>query len=432
MKKKKNNAPEATEGVKDNENGKVDNTTDEPTRISVDDSTADESATLTQTSDSEVSGDVAFDKKPLADNASDDNHSTTFVDAAEGDPVDSNEDTASSISRTDDTVETDNSLADNETEGNVFIVEENENTDGAPSEADGASNDKSISDTAEPTAEREDDGKKDVEDTHVDKALGDLEGIIEYVKKDEAAGAKSETEAEEDDSESSLSDEKNHLIDALDQNIVTRRRNRKPRHAEPSDDSDGQSTRKIDALFDFIELFVFTLAAVLIITAFLVRHSVVDGDSMMDTLHDKENLLISNLFYDPKPGDIIVVEDFSTALKKPIVKRVIAVGGQTVRVQKDGVYIDGEREKGEDYIFIDEVNYEYEVYPSSALGDNDTLVYVPGEYYEFTVPDGELFVMGDHRNKSTDSRDIGTVDEDAVLGRVILRFYPFDKFGTVD
>ena len=198
------------------------------------------------------------------------------------------------------------------------------------------------------------------------------------------------------------------------------------RHAEKENKS-----RRVDGLFDFIELFVFTLAAVLLITTFLFRHSVVEGDSMLGTLHDGEALIISDLFYEPERGDIVVVEDFSTVLKKPIIKRVIAIGGDTVRITKTAVYVNGEK-LIEPYVFTDGLTYYYDVYPSLPLLNNDTLVVEPGEYYELTVPEGELFVMGDHRNLSTDSRDIGTVDEDAVLGRALLRFYPFDKFGKVD
>ena len=268
--------------------------------------------------------------------------------------------------------------------------------------------------------------------TNAYKALGELEGVEEFIKRDgsENSSAEDTDEAVGEESEGAHAEGLDERIIALDEGIKDKRKAVKARNAS-ADEEDGESTRKIDGLFDFIELFVFTLTAVLIITSFFVRHSVVDGDSMLGTLHDGENLLISDLFYDPKVGDIIVVEDFSTDLKKPIVKRVIATGGQTVRIQRDGVYVDGEK-LVESYVFTDGLPYEYEVYPSSAIKENDTLVYVAGEYYEFTVPDGELFVMGDHRNKSTDSRQIGTVDEDAVLGRVILRFYPFDKFGSVD
>ncbi|MBR3681491.1 MAG: signal peptidase I [Clostridia bacterium] len=190
-------------------------------------------------------------------------------------------------------------------------------------------------------------------------------------------------------------------------------------------------SRRVDGLFDFIELFVFTLAAVLIITSFVVRHSVVEGDSMLGTIHSGETLIISDLFYEPRVGDIVVVDDHSTALKKPIIKRVIAVGGDTVRVTKVGIAVNGVL-LDEPYVYTDGLAYTYSVYPSEAYSSNETLTVEVGVYYEFVVPEGELFVLGDHRNMSTDSRDIGTVDVDAVVGRVLLRVFPFDVFGRVE
>ena len=207
--------------------------------------------------------------------------------------------------------------------------------------------------------------------------------------------------------------------------------------AEEKADSEGAADtetkpkgRFIDALYDFVELAIFTLAAIMILTSFFFRHSIVEGDSMLGTLEDGEHLIISDFMYEPRPGDIVVVEDYSTALKKPIIKRVIATGGQKVRIEADGVTVDGEKLK-EEYVYFSVGGYYYDIYPSQALLENETLAIAPGLFYEFVVPEGEIFVMGDHRNNSTDSRHIGTVDEEAVIGRVVLRFLPFDKFGPV-
>ena len=190
-------------------------------------------------------------------------------------------------------------------------------------------------------------------------------------------------------------------------------------------------SRFVDSVFDFVELAIFTLAFIMILTSFFFRHSIVEGDSMLGTLEDGQHLIISDFMYEPKFGDIVVVEDYTTALKKPIIKRVIATEGQKVRIAKEGIYVDG-RYLRENYVYTSVEGYYYDVYPSVALLENETLTITPGLFYEFYVPEGELFVMGDHRNRSTDSRDIGTVRVDAVLGKVILRVYPFDSFGGVD
>ena len=190
---------------------------------------------------------------------------------------------------------------------------------------------------------------------------------------------------------------------------------KKEKYDDPDKEKyDPKKPRKIDARFDFVELFVFTLLAVILLTTFIFRHAVVEGPSMQNTLQDGEHLIISNLFYTPKKGDIIVCQDRATGHYEPIVKRVIATAGDTIEIIDSVVYLNGEI-LDEDYVFIDGEDH-YSDFP------------------EVTVPEDMIFVMGDHRNNSGDSRAFLTtfVREDAVLGKVILRFYPFDKFGSVD
>ncbi|MBE6644561.1 MAG: signal peptidase I [Ruminococcaceae bacterium] len=176
---------------------------------------------------------------------------------------------------------------------------------------------------------------------------------------------------------------------------------------------DPKKPRRIDGRFDFVELFVFTLLAVMIITTFFFRHSIVEGSSMENTLHSGEHLIISDFFYTPKRGDIIVCEDYTTEIRNPIVKRVIAIEGDRVTVSPTGaVTINGEP-LVEDYVYVD--------------------AWFERPPVDLVVPKGEIFVMGDHRNASKDSREIGTISVDSVLGKVLLRFYPFtkEKFGPV-
>lgn len=174
-----------------------------------------------------------------------------------------------------------------------------------------------------------------------------------------------------------------------------------------------------NSLFDVIEMFVFALAFVLISMAFFCRHSVVDGSSMENTLYEGEHLIISDFLYSPKQGDIVVVQDLSKAdihptLAKPIVKRVIATEGQTVLIRNNGeVYVDGTL-LAEKYVYIDDPDYTY-------------------QEISVTVDEGCVFLMGDHRNVSLDSRsEAGFFREEAILGKVIFRFLPLTRFGTIE
>ena len=174
-----------------------------------------------------------------------------------------------------------------------------------------------------------------------------------------------------------------------------------------------EKPRKVDERFDFVELFIFTLLAVVLLTTFIFRHSVVEGSSMQNTLQEGEHLIITNLFYTPKRGDIVVCQDRTTGHDNPIVKRIIAVEGDTVEILPNGKVFVNDEELEEKYVFTDGID----IFPGLE---------------KITVEEDTIFVMGDHRNKSSDSRAFGTVREDAILGKVILRFYPFDKFGTVN
>ena len=199
--------------------------------------------------------------------------------------------------------------------------------------------------------------------------------------------------------------------------------------------------RPIDNRFDFLELFVFTMVTVLILTSFVFRHSIVDGGSMESTLYNGEHLIISDFFYTPKRGDVIVFQDpskavYSSSLTVPLVKRIIAIGGDTVRVYRDGrVYVnDMETPIDEsDYTFYKPNRWHIENYYANEIPN---MTFYPSndfpEYIECTVPVGEVFVMGDHRDESTDSRAFGTVKESTILGKVLFRFYPFEVFGKID
>lgn len=144
------------------------------------------------------------------------------------------------------------------------------------------------------------------------------------------------------------------------------------------------------------------------------------GSSMVPTLHEGDLMLLQSIGYTPKQGDVVVLRK-SSFMSDPIVKRVIAVGGQHVSIDYDAgtVTVDGE--------LLDE--------PYILEMMQDPNFHHPGTYQnEIDVPEGSVFVMGDNRNNSSDSRDVtlGTVDERYILGRVLCVLLPFDHFGTLD
>lgn len=186
-----------------------------------------------------------------------------------------------------------------------------------------------------------------------------------------------------------------------------------------------------DDLMEVLESVVISVFFVLLIFTFVARPVTVDGRSMYPTLEDQDKLIMNTLFFSPDPGDIVVIDNHTSyfyesgtnkivegaSLDKRLIKRVIAVGGQTIDfdflagiVTVDGKVLD------EEYI-------------------SDLTHYNPeGFTYPLTIPEGYLFVMGDNRNNSTDSRDnhVGFVKEEDVMGEAIFRFYPFDKFKLLD
>lgn len=184
----------------------------------------------------------------------------------------------------------------------------------------------------------------------------------------------------------------------------------------------GEKTPLIWDIFDIIEVFITCTAAIVVIFSLLVRITIVDGRSMESTLHNGEFLAVSDFLYTPEQGDIVVVHDTSKAgiYSLPIVKRVIATGGQTVNISFDES--DNITDVSVDGVSLDESSYaQYIGAPSHP--DKDI--------YPYTLGENEVFVMGDNRNHSGDSRVFGAVHEECIVGKVLLRLFPFDKFGSV-
>ena len=168
--------------------------------------------------------------------------------------------------------------------------------------------------------------------------------------------------------------------------------------------------------FDWIQSLISALLICVLVFVFVMRIMDVKGSSMVPTLKNGDKVLVSDLFYEPARGDIVVFKKDSYDSGKALVKRVVAVAGDVVNIdfEKGIVYVNGEALE-EDYI--------------------DVLTTTKIDFIgPQTVPDSCLFVMGDNRNASTDSRDkrIGMVDKRLIIGKVLLVVYPFNSFGGVE
>ena len=179
-----------------------------------------------------------------------------------------------------------------------------------------------------------------------------------------------------------------------------------------SKNPNGANTRA--EVYDWIQCIIFALVFCVLLFVIAVRMVNVVGHSMVPTLEQNDKVVISNLFYHPKQGDIVVLRK-QTLMEEPIVKRIIATEGQTVDIDFDDgvVYVDG---KALDEPYVNEPVHDRENFEG-----------------KITVPEGCVFVMGDNRNASTDSRDarLGCVDERYIMGRVYFTLFPVKNIGVV-
>ena len=169
--------------------------------------------------------------------------------------------------------------------------------------------------------------------------------------------------------------------------------------------------------YEWLQILIVALVTIILVFTFVGRITPVVGESMLPTLHEGDVMLIRDIGYtDPQPGDIVVLTKEFDAARGPIVKRIIAVEGQTVDIdyQTGTVYVDGEA-LDEPYLNepMEEPWYE--------------------DLTSVTVPEGSVFVMGDNRASSADSRyhqddgDHGLVPIDNVVGVGLMRYWPLNR-----
>lgn len=170
------------------------------------------------------------------------------------------------------------------------------------------------------------------------------------------------------------------------------------------------SHSRLVGIFDWVGAMVTALVVLVLLFTFLLRNVGVDGDSMLPTLQHGDRLLLTSLVDEYRPGDIVVVDRYT---QKPLIKRVIAVAGDVVEIRLDGTLMINGVERHESYI-----------QGANVRRDLDE---------PLTVPEGCLFILGDNRTISKDSRmnEVGCVSIKDVVGKVLYRLWPLSSIGSV-
>ncbi|MDR3961347.1 MAG: signal peptidase I [Eggerthellaceae bacterium] len=188
-------------------------------------------------------------------------------------------------------------------------------------------------------------------------------------------------------------------------------------------DSGQHASRRQPGILGRFLSFVICIAVVLAaawgIRTYVVEPFEVPSASMETTIMTGDRLFaekVSYHFADVQPGDIVVFSDPQVP-SRVLVKRVIATEGQTISISGGTLYIDGVAQS-EPYV-------TGETYPLSQTAGNVSIS------YPYVVPEGEVWVMGDNRENSSDSRYFGSIDEDTIFGKAILTYWPLDRIGLL-
>lgn len=170
----------------------------------------------------------------------------------------------------------------------------------------------------------------------------------------------------------------------------------------------------LSGFYDWVRCLLFAIAVVVVFLTFIFRLVDVEGSSMSETLTSNDKVIVTNMFYTPENNDIVVISH-GAEYNKPIIKRVIATEGQSIKLdyENNRIIVDG--------VAID----EYYIKGTTFGG-----VYAEYEIPE-VVPEGKVFVMGDNREVSMDSRStkIGLIDVGDVIGKAQCVVFPFQDFG---
>jgi signal peptidase I len=178
----------------------------------------------------------------------------------------------------------------------------------------------------------------------------------------------------------------------------------------PGDESDDSLlSPAARAFFDWVVVVGIALLVAILVRTFLLAHYQVEGQSMFSTLHPGDRVFVNKLSYrlhDPNRGDVVVLHELTGTTERDLIKRVIALPGETIEIDDCEVYIDGQRLE-EPYL------------DPNVVGNGGWCEFGPED-----VPDQHVFVMGDNRSGSSDSRQLGAIPEEELVGRAFVVFWP--------
>ena len=184
---------------------------------------------------------------------------------------------------------------------------------------------------------------------------------------------------------------------------------------ESSEDPDPEPrqagmSRTTRAFVDWVVVVGIALLVAILVRTFLLAHFVVDGTSMYSTLDTGDRVFVNKLSYrlhDPNRGDVVVLHQIGNSTERDLIKRVIALPGETIEIRSCEVTIDGRR--------LDEPYLDPAVVTPGNCG---------GDYAARRIPEDSVFVMGDNRAGSSDSRALGPIHESDLVGRAFVVFWP--------
>ncbi|MFM2071407.1 MAG: hypothetical protein RLZZ623_1670 [Actinomycetota bacterium] len=187
-----------------------------------------------------------------------------------------------------------------------------------------------------------------------------------------------------------------------------------PDLGEPDPDGTARPTsvrKKMNPLVEWVIVVLVAVTSALLVRAYVVQQFAVEGESMVNTLQNGDRVLVNRLSYrlhDPRRGDVVVLKRFdSSSTERDLIKRVIGLPGDNVRVASCTVYIN-DRPLTEPYL-------DPEVQARDGCG---------GDQAPVVVPENSVYVLGDHRGKSSDSRVFGPVADDLLIGRAFVIIWP--------